>query len=321
VDRFDVLVPGARGWNLLDNGFSRGSAGFNGLEGFLSATMADVNGDGLRDILQVQEVLDVDKEWRLWQNVGNAQTDQFSADLRPDILTAFEDTTIDRFSPSLGDLTEDGIAELACIEQSGYLSVIAFYTNISSEGLLPLEGFQAGLPEAPEALHLTDIDGDGRAELFIRHDDIHWSVYFFRNARWQDYSDILPEFESTDIGFADFDNDGDLDIFTDEDVWLSLSPSPASENFILSPSSFILSAYPNPFNATTTIRFDLPIASHVVLDVYNIAGQKVQSITDKPYTAGTYALEFDGSSLASGLYFARLQSDQQIKTTKLMLVK
>jgi hypothetical protein len=95
----------------------------------------------------------------------------------------------------------------------------------------------------------------------------------------------------------------------------------ATDPVSLSPSSFILSCYPNPFNPTTTIQFDLPIASRVLLDVYNLAGRKVQSLADQSYNTGTHTLEFDGSGLPSGLYFARLQTNKQIMTTKLMLLK
>ena len=87
------------------------------------------------------------------------------------------------------------------------------------------------------------------------------------------------------------------------------------------PSPLSLSAYPNPFNPTTTIHFDLPVASRVVLDVFNIAGQKVASVADQPYASGSHTIGFDGSALASGLYFARLQTAKQSTTTKLMLVK
>jgi hypothetical protein len=100
-----------------------------------------------------------------------------------------------------------------------------------------------------------------------------------------------------------------------------IQPEDADNSLTLSPSSFSLSAYPNPFNPVTTIRLDLPLASRVVLEVFNLAGQKVASLTDQSYSAGTHAIAFDGSSLTSGLYFARLQTGSLTKTTKLLLVK
>jgi hypothetical protein len=109
------------------------------------------------------------------------------------------------------------------------------------------------------------------------------------------------------------------------DFWLvKTGPDPATDvpdRAAFAPTVVTLSAYPNPFNPITTIRFDLPFAARVVLDVYNIAGQKVASVADQPYAAGSHAIEFDGSALASGLYFARLQATGQTTTTKLMLVK
>ena len=80
--------------------------------------------------------------------------------------------------------------------------------------------------------------------------------------------------------------------------------------------------YPNPFNATTTIRYDLPQTSTVTLTVYNIVGQKVaQPILSSRMSAGTHSLEYDASSLSSGLYFYQLETDKQLLSRKMMLLK
>jgi hypothetical protein len=102
---------------------------------------------------------------------------------------------------------------------------------------------------------------------------------------------------------------------------VAVIPDDASENFIPHPSSFSLSCYPNPFNPATTIQFDLPVASRVSLNIYNTNGQNVQSLAEQAYSAESHTLSFDGSGLPSGLYFARLQAGNQIRTTKLMLLK
>ena len=91
--------------------------------------------------------------------------------------------------------------------------------------------------------------------------------------------------------------------------------------FILSPFSLILSCYPNPFNPTTTIRFELPIASRVALDIFNTNGQMVESVINDAYTAGSHAVTFNGSGLPSGLYFANLRAGDDLKTIKLLLMK
>ncbi len=90
----------------------------------------------------------------------------------------------------------------------------------------------------------------------------------------------------------------------------------------LVPSEFSLHPnYPNPFNPVTTISFSLPVASHVSLEVYNVMGQRVTTVADGFYEAGVHACEWDGSAVASGVYFYRLETDAYTETKKMLLLK
>jgi hypothetical protein len=90
---------------------------------------------------------------------------------------------------------------------------------------------------------------------------------------------------------------------------------------ILYPSSFNLSAFPNPFNPSTTLSFTLPQTGSVRLAVYDILGREVKLLQEGIVEAGEYAVTFDGSDLSSGIYFARLESTGMVKTQKLLLLK
>jgi len=81
------------------------------------------------------------------------------------------------------------------------------------------------------------------------------------------------------------------------------------------------SCYPNPFNPHTTISFDLPSASPVLLEVFNLTGQRVTILLDTRMTAGTHNLTFDGSHLASGAYFYSLTAGDYTATQKMLLIK
>jgi len=79
--------------------------------------------------------------------------------------------------------------------------------------------------------------------------------------------------------------------------------------------------YPNPFNPSTTIKFELPKASHVTLTVYDILGREVAVLVNERRNAGVYEVKFDGSNLASGVYFYRIQAGDYVFTKKLLLMK
>ncbi|HTY01379.1 MAG TPA: T9SS type A sorting domain-containing protein [Bacteroidota bacterium] len=66
--------------------------------------------------------------------------------------------------------------------------------------------------------------------------------------------------------------------------------------------------YPNPFNPTTTIKFELPKALQVSLTVFDMLGRQVSVLLNEKRDAGIYEVEFEGSNLASGVYFYRLQA-------------
>ncbi len=94
------------------------------------------------------------------------------------------------------------------------------------------------------------------------------------------------------------------------------------------PASFVLDQnYPNPFNPVTTIRFALPEPSHTVVTVFNALGQNVARLMDGDIAAGCHKVMFDGSGLASGLYFYRMTSTPLnhkgifVQTRRLLLVR
>jgi hypothetical protein len=79
--------------------------------------------------------------------------------------------------------------------------------------------------------------------------------------------------------------------------------------------------YPNPFNPTTKIRYQLPRASNVSLKLFDILGREVATLVDEKQNQGTYIVEMNAAHFASGVYFYRLQADGFISVKKMMLVK
>ncbi len=88
------------------------------------------------------------------------------------------------------------------------------------------------------------------------------------------------------------------------------------------PASYALyQNHPNPFNPTTTFRFDLPEQTHVRLTVHNIIGQRKVAVIDGVMDAGAHSIVWDASQLPSGVYFYTLEAGSFLATKKLVLLK
>ena len=91
---------------------------------------------------------------------------------------------------------------------------------------------------------------------------------------------------------------------------------------IATPEVFGLSsAYPNPFNPTTSVALSLPNDSYVSITVYNVIGQTVATLADGYMTADVYSFSWDASSVPSGAYFIRAEAGNDVGVQKVMLLK
>jgi len=119
--------------------------------------------------------------------------------------------------------------------------------------------------------------------------------------------------------FTPYFTSGYVDIITSTDIEERYDP--------IIPLDFSLAQnVPNPFNPTTQIKFELPRESNVRLNVINILGQCVKTLVDKSLPAGTHTVIFDGKgndeqTLASGVYFYRLVTEDFSQTRKMILMK
>jgi hypothetical protein len=93
------------------------------------------------------------------------------------------------------------------------------------------------------------------------------------------------------------------------------------------PTEFALhDNYPNPFNPTTTLRFDLPEVSDITLTIYNMLGQKVRTFDYQNTSAGYHSVTWDatndlGQQVGAGVYLYQLQAKDFVKTRKMVLLK
>jgi len=141
------------------------------------------------------------------------------------------------------------------------------------------------------------------------------------------YDEGNSELPNNDIYCIEIDKHGNIWIGTREglakfngDGVSSVEDDLTSTEII--PHSFKLNNnYPNPFNPTTTIGYQLPAVSDVELSIYNLTGQKVATLVSERQNAGYHKVEWDASGFASGLYYYRLEAGEFLDVKKMILLR
>ena len=88
------------------------------------------------------------------------------------------------------------------------------------------------------------------------------------------------------------------------------------------PTNFNLNQnYPNPFNPTTKIKYSVPQSSNVVIKVFDLLGNEIETLVDGHKPIGTYEITWYADNLPSGIYFYRLQANNFIQIKKMILLK
>ena len=83
----------------------------------------------------------------------------------------------------------------------------------------------------------------------------------------------------------------------------------------------LLQNFPNPFNPSTTIAFDLPSSAHVRLRIFDLLGREVASLVNEELSAGKHQAQWNASKMSSGVYFYRIEAGQFVAVRKLVLLK
>lgn len=211
-------------------------------------------------------------------------------------------------SDTSGNILVGKFTGLALYNQSTWISRVVPSDNLSFLGAIAVDeqnhiwcGFDGGL---------------------AKYDRTNWTFYTTSNS-------ALPSGWVTSIVIDSNGNKwlgtygGGLAVFNENGVVLSTS----SEDEIRTPTAFLLRPnFPNPFNPSTTITYDLPEYSHLTLTIYDVTGGQVVTLQDDEQPAGHYEIRWDGRDqsgqrVSSGMYFARLQSEELVRTVKMVFLK
>lgn len=214
-------------------------------------------------------------------------------------------------------------------------------TDISSYSISSVHTY--GLDYTPDYFSFANL-GTGTASwnMTALNDGRHMFRIFYQNTG----AAVTGEYSINGIeGTINFDSDPDggrLDVVTDQlelaagsydfsltgdnikidyiqliemQIITSVPPKNIVEGFALHQN------YPNPFNPATTIQYQIPQTDKVVLKIYNILGQEVQTLVNEVQFPGAYQATFDASHLASGVYFYRLTAGDYVEVKKMMFIK
>ncbi|MBM3324355.1 MAG: T9SS type A sorting domain-containing protein, partial [Calditrichaeota bacterium] len=111
-------------------------------------------------------------------------------------------------------------------------------------------------------------------------------------------------------------------IFSSQSWHFRIEISSTGGEDVLLPKEFALHPnWPNPFNPTTMIRYDVPTAGKVSLTIFNLLGQEVTRLVDGTQLPGAYTLSWDSGDLPSGVYLCRMEAAGFVQTRKMLLVR
>jgi len=179
----------------------------------------------------------------------------------------------------------------------------------------------------------ADIDNDSWVDVvgtstYLR--DVTWWKNISNSENWTEYP-IDGNFKGAwPVFICDMDNDGDNDVIAGADVPTGNSPLTIWQNMLLTAGinetgqngkNNSLAIFPNPFNKTTTIDFNIDKPGLVKLCVCNSQGILIKELVNQTITAGSHTITFDGTILKSGIYTIRIETDGKVIIGKAVLVK
>lgn len=165
-------------------------------------------------------------------------------------------------------------------------------------------------------------------------DHVKYEIVYTKDVNNSESFQYVPEIIDTTIIIEIFEdgvyywkiNAVDEDQFivsSDNDEWQAFAVTDLEiDDSPIIPEKFALhSNFPNPFNPTTSIRYDIPKVSHVTLSIFNISGQVINILVNQKQEPGFYSVNWDARNVSTGVYFYKIQAGEFIQTKKCLLIK
>ena len=270
--------------------------------------------------------------------VNYASTGSDSIFIRYDLPEGINIHFTDELGGILINFTIEDSGEIAYLYLS-YFRKLWMYVNYNNVVPVELKSFTASVLEYEKAIQLnwttaTETNNSGfeinRKKLEARSQELEWEKIGFvpgfgtttepKSYSFIDDLSLTPNLTHTlRYRLKQIDFDGSFEYSNEIEVEVDFTP----KEFVLYQN------YPNPFNPTTTIKYEIPSVTlrqaqsdiMVSLKVYDVIGNEVATLINEEKQAGIYEVEFDASSLSSGMYLYKIQAGTFVQTKKMILVK
>lgn len=313
-----------------------------------SLTAGDVNGDGYDDLALIIGVLDDPKTIELYAG-GNTMSQQSVWSYGFEGEQTFEFPGNYRLNAN-GDFNGDGKNDIVFIrnleDMTDTSTVWARTIIFKGANDFQLSSNNYSNSKEIKSISVGCLNNDNVSDIIVA---FCWKDYFDAKGTVNCYYgstnfdfnysievsglDSLYCFGTTNYLLGDINKDGFSDIaFGTNKIpynianqnWLgiySLNKDNGIDDHETQIKSFNLSSYPNPFNNTTKINYNLPAANLVKLAVYNAKGELVKTLINARQVKGLHSADFNATGLNSGVYYLRLIAGEVNQTQKIVLVK
>ena len=173
-------------------------------------------------------------------------------------------------------------------------------------------------------------------QVAIDHGDCNWDLYFSTDGG-SSWSEIAIDLSKSNFSYewiipGNATSSGKIKVVQDNVIGSNYESE--SRNFTINnlptyiaseenqiKNFVIYPAYPNPFNSSTVISFNLPEQNHVKLIVFNVAGEEVETIVNSEMSAGFHKISWNADNASSGVYFYAIETKYSLQTRKVILLK
>ncbi|MEL6821810.1 MAG: T9SS type A sorting domain-containing protein, partial [Calditrichota bacterium] len=282
--------------------------------GAQSVFPADFNGDGAIDLVSASQN---DNKIAWYRNDG-------SENFIEQVITTFNLEPLDVRAEDI-----DGDGDMDLLSASAGDDKITWFENDGSGNFSSF--IITTSADYANSVFAIDMDGDGDMDLLStsRNDD---TVAFYVNDGQQNFLKRHPDIGSNGasaVFAADLNGSGRPDIiaasaFSDYIAWYKNRGALADIGNTIGhaiTTSVLHPNFPNPFNPTTTITFDVAEAAETSLKVYDLTGRAVKTLVNTFLVPGQYNVELNAANLASGVYLYRLTSGDTMQTRKMILLR